>query len=82
MNKVSVAFFASASGIKLAALILVPRKTPLLNFTPPQNVLVVYKSFATFDAVSIRDQFLRQVLYPHLDINGFDEASLGQFAMS
>ena len=71
MNKISVAFCASLSGMKLPALMLVPRKTPLPNLTPPANVLVVYRSSATFDGVSIRDHFLRRVLYPHLDMQGF-----------
>lgn len=47
--KISAAFTASAAGDKLPIFIIVPRKTDLPNYTPPDNVLVVYKDGATFD---------------------------------
>ncbi|CAF0914704.1 unnamed protein product [Brachionus calyciflorus] len=76
MRKVSITFCAAANGKKLLALILVPRKTPLPDFIPPPNVILVYESSATFDLISIRDQFFKRVLFPYLDTNGFEESSL------
>jgi hypothetical protein len=37
-TKISCAFCASANGEKLPVLVLIPRKTPIKNFTPPDNV--------------------------------------------
>ncbi|CAF1117869.1 unnamed protein product [Brachionus calyciflorus] len=76
MNKVSIAFCATANGEKLPALIMVPRQTPLNDFVAPANVIVVYKNSATFDGIAIRDYFLKRVLFPHMDRNGMGEACL------
>ena len=54
-TKMSCAFTASASGEKLPILILVPRKFPLKNFTPPNNVIVHYqRGKTTFDSEVIK----------------------------
>ncbi|CAF0794025.1 unnamed protein product [Brachionus calyciflorus] len=76
MNKVSVAFCASANGEKLPALILVPRITELKDFVPPYNVLVVYNKAANFSSPVIRDQFFRRVYQPHLDRNDVSDSVL------
>jgi hypothetical protein len=42
-TRVSVCFTATASGTKLKPLILIPRKNPLKNWVPPNNVEIVYE---------------------------------------
>jgi hypothetical protein len=44
----------------------VPRATELPNFTPPDNVLVIYKSNATFNSDVINDVFLNRIIVPHV----------------
>lgn len=60
--RVSVAFAASASGQKLPPLILIPRKNPLKDFTPPSNVRVVYGTSGTFNHKIIEEQFLTRMV--------------------
>jgi hypothetical protein len=48
-TKFSAAFSANANGKKLPVSIIILRITDSPNFTPPDNVLLVYKSGATFD---------------------------------
>ena len=42
-TKISCAFTASADGVKLPCLILIPRKKPLANFVCPDNVVIHYQ---------------------------------------
>lgn len=49
MARMSAAFTASADGSKLPILILVPRASDLPDYTPPDNVIVIYKTGATFN---------------------------------
>ena len=52
---------------KLLILILVPRKTPLKNFTTPDNVIIVYSgSKKTFDQNTIKDCFIQRLLGPEV----------------
>jgi hypothetical protein len=55
--RISAAFSATASGLKLPILVLVPRKTKLPNFEPPSNVCIIYKTSATFDQNIVCDYF-------------------------
>lgn len=64
-TRVSVSFPATASGIKLPAVILIPRKNPLKNFDVPQNVRVVYGSSGTFNSNLIEKELIKQVLTPY-----------------
>ncbi len=50
LAKLPVALVISASGKKLPLLVIVPRKTVLKEFVPPANVVVMYKTNATFDS--------------------------------
>jgi hypothetical protein len=43
-------------------LIIVPRKTDLPNFPPPENVIVVYKPSATYDSKIMCDEFVDRVM--------------------
>jgi hypothetical protein len=54
-TRLSAAFGATASGIKLPIYIIVPRKTELSNYEPPENVVLVYKTGATFDQYQVAD---------------------------
>ena len=64
---ISVSFCAAADGTKLPALIIIPRKFPLKNFNPPENVLVHYKQgSSTFNSEIISDVFFKRVLNPHI----------------
>jgi hypothetical protein len=58
--KVSVMACATAIGVKLPLVIVVPRKTPLPRFRAPDNVIVVYKTSGTFDSTLIVDGFLKR----------------------
>ena len=60
-TRLSAAFSASASGHKLPILVLVPRKNDLPNFTSPSNVIVLYKTGATFNE-NIICEYLEKVV--------------------
>jgi len=67
MQKISVMACASASGFKFPLVIVVPRKTALKDFTPPDNTIVVYKPSGTFDSNLIVESFLkRYVILLHI----------------
>jgi hypothetical protein len=47
-----MAFCAAADGSKLPPLVIIPRKNPLPNLTPPRNSAIHYKpDKSTFDSV-------------------------------
>lgn len=72
-TRVSVAFTATASGHKLPAIILIPRKTPLKDFVPPRNVRIVYGTTGTFNSQIVQDEFIKGVLKPYRDARGYSE---------
>ncbi|CAF0878753.1 unnamed protein product [Brachionus calyciflorus] len=47
-SRISVALCASALGTKLPLVIVIARKKPLKDFTPPSNTVIVYKPSGTF----------------------------------
>ena len=57
---------ASADGHKLPAVIMIPRTTPLVDFTAPANTIVVYEGACTFNSRVIKESFLDACLQPHL----------------
>ena len=61
-TRISVCFTASASGTKLPALVLIPRKKPLKNFTAPNNLVVVYGTNGTFNESVVCEHFVPNVL--------------------
>ncbi|CAF0945799.1 unnamed protein product [Brachionus calyciflorus] len=65
--RISAAFTASSAGEKLPIFILVPRKTDLPNYTPPENVVIVYKESATFDENTVCS-YLRKILGTHKEL--------------
>ncbi|CAF0902923.1 unnamed protein product, partial [Brachionus calyciflorus] len=65
----------SASGEKIQTFILLPRKTDLPNYTPPDDVKVKYKINATFDEHMICE-FAQTVLVEYMLKNGLDEIYL------
>jgi hypothetical protein len=73
--RISAAFTATASGIKLPILILVPRKTPLPNFDVPPNCCVIYKPSATFDE-NIICEFLEIVIKPYMSSNHLEKCAI------
>jgi hypothetical protein len=62
--RLSAAFSATASGIKLPVLILIPRKTALPNYEPLSNVKLIYKTNATFNE-EIMESFVKEILYEY-----------------
>ena len=63
---VSVCLTTSADGTILPPFIIIPRKTPLPNYAPPDNVVVHYKNHGkTFDTEIIKEGILKRVLMPH-----------------
>ncbi|RNA22105.1 pogo transposable element with KRAB domain-like [Brachionus plicatilis] len=73
--RISALFTASADGDKLPIFILVPRITDLPNFTPSDNVVVKYKSSATFNDETIVE-YVSRVFHPHLLKDGITDAKL------
>jgi len=64
--QVSVCLTTSADGTILPPFIIIPRKTPLPNYAPPDNVVVHYKNHGkTFDTEIIKEGILKRVLMPH-----------------
>ena len=74
--RISIVFCAFASGKKLPALVIIPRATPLPGFVPPENVIVLYRTASTFNGEVLRDQFLKRVLFPFMDREGFGSSRL------
>jgi hypothetical protein len=50
-TRVSVCLTATAGGTKLKPLILIPRKNPIKNWTPPANVEIVYGTNGNFNDI-------------------------------
>ena len=63
--KISIAVTVSADGYVLPAMVIIPRKTPLPNYIPPNNVIVQYKENSkTFDSDVISNGVLQRIIYP------------------
>jgi hypothetical protein len=60
-TRLSAAFTACADGQKLPIYIVIPRATPLPDYTPPDNVIVAYKTGGTFNDDVICD-YLSQIM--------------------
>lgn len=65
-TRISITICASALGTKLPLVVIVPRKRPLKDFNPPQNVVIIYKPNGTFDSETIKTGFLQRVFLPHV----------------
>ena len=48
-TRLSAGFSATASGVKLATIIVVPRKKELPDYTPPDDIVLIYKTGGTFN---------------------------------
>ncbi|RNA01128.1 pogo transposable element with KRAB domain-like, partial [Brachionus plicatilis] len=55
MVRISAAFTASACGLKLPILLILPRCKELENYIPPDNIRIIYKTTATFTEETISD---------------------------
>ncbi|RNA15399.1 Pogo transposable element with [Brachionus plicatilis] len=75
-TKVSIAFSASASSKKLKPMILIPRKTPLKNFSPPSNVVIVYCTNGNFIGSIISNQYIHKVIKPYMILNDLEKVNL------
>ena len=70
--KISIAVTVSADGYVLPAMVIIPRKTPLPNYIPPNNVIVHYKENSnTFDSDVISNGVLQRIIYPQILVNNF-----------
>lgn len=65
-TRLTIGIGGSADGTKLPLVIIVPRKKPLRNFVVPSNIIIVYKTPATFDAETVKTEFIQRVLLAHL----------------
>ena len=63
-TRISVAFTATSSGYKLKPLLLIPKKKTLKDFTPPNNVIVVYGTKGTLNDVVISKLYLTRIIEP------------------
>ena len=75
-TRVSIAFSATASSKKLKPLILIPRKNPLKNFVPPNNVVIIYGTNGNFNDSIIGNQFVDKVIKPHMILNDLERVDL------
>jgi hypothetical protein len=65
--KISVCLICSADGTILPPVIIVPRKHPIKNYTPPSNVIVYYKQGSkTFDSAVFTEGVIRRAFYPYI----------------
>jgi len=68
--KISVAVTISADGYVLPAFVILPRKTPLPDYIPPNNVIVHYKGGSkTFDSNIIANGVLQRIIVPQILVN-------------
>ena len=75
-----VAFCASANGEKLPPVIIIPRKMPLKNYQAPDNVVLVYKTKATFNTSVLEDDFIDRVVIPHKLKNKLNNVVIHRFS--
>ena len=61
-TRVSVYLTATAAGTKLKPLILIPRKSPLKNWIPPNNVEILYGTSGNFNESVIVEHFVPKIL--------------------
>jgi hypothetical protein len=66
-TRVSVCLTATAGDTKLKPLILIPRKNPIKNWTPPANVEIVYGTNGNFNESVISEYYVPKILvsYKH-----------------
>jgi len=57
-TRVSVCFTGTAGGTKIKPLILIPRKNPLKNWIPPNNVQVVYGTNGCFNEIVVSQHYI------------------------
>ncbi|RNA33693.1 pogo transposable element with KRAB domain-like [Brachionus plicatilis] len=69
------AFSATANGEKLPVYALVPRKSELPNYTPPNNVQIKYKTDATFNEHVVVN-YVKRIVVPHMVQKGFKKVNL------
>ena len=70
-----MAVSSSANGNKLPLFIIIPRKTDLPNFVPPENAVVTYKTGATFNEDLIVE-YIRRVILPYKNHWGYETVYL------
>lgn len=74
-TRISACFTATAAGEKLPIYILIPRKTDIPNYIPPNNVIIDYKIGATFDEAVV-EKYILKVLAPDKLMKGLDSTRL------
>jgi hypothetical protein len=67
---VSGAFRASANGFKLKPIIIIPSKTELPSYEPPEDVSLAYNAGGTFNEQLIVNYFIRRSLWTDILSNG------------
>jgi hypothetical protein len=80
-TRLSAAFGATAGGTKLPIYIIVPRKREIENYIPPNNVVLVYKTGATFDQIEIVD-YLDIVIKKFMNETGLERSKFTLFINS
>jgi len=63
--KLSLAFTATANGLKLPILEVLPRKNPLKSFVCLHNIMILYKP-KTFDTQVMKTAFINNILRPFM----------------
>jgi transposase-like protein len=72
-TRMSVLFSASADGVKLPGLIIIPRANPIPNLQVPANIMVIFRKSGTFNTEVMMQNYIDQILRPHLMKNGIKD---------
>ena len=75
-TRVSVCLTATAGETKLKPLILIPRKNPLKNWVPPNNVELVYGTNGNFNEGEIVEHFVPRILVSYKNQNHYQNMHL------
>ena len=65
-TRLSAGFSATASGVKLATIIVVPRKKELPDYTPPDDIVLIYKTGGTFND-DVICTYIEKVVQSYMD---------------
>ena len=75
-TRVSIAFCAAADRSKLCPVILIPRKRPLKDYTPPTSVIIALSTNCNFNSEVICENFCKRSHFPYIDTHRIQRPTL------
>ena len=75
-TRVLVCLTSTAAGTKLKPLILIPRKCPLKNWIPPNNVEILYGTSGNFNESVIVEHFVPKILVSYKNEKHYNHMNL------